>query len=210
MAVKNGRGQEKRRNTANRRPKRIILIAAEGKNKTETHYFKGIRSDGIRFRFTSGNETDPVKMMKRLLKEYEALDPEEDFAFCLVDGDVDPTKDSQIAAADRLANGIRIKQIVSNPCFEVWFLDHYLYTTRQYQSSADVIAELSTVCPGYAKGRQDMYEQTKAALQTAVRNAKKQEQHCLDAGNKPHTSAFQPSTEVYRIMEVIQDLEATE
>ena len=207
MAVKKGRGQEKRRNTASRKPKRIVLIAAEGANKTETNYFKGIRSDAVRFLFTSGNETDPVKLMNRLLKEFGELGLEEDdLAFCLVDGDVNPSKDSQIAAADRLANGTYAKQIVSNPCFEVWFLDHYHYTTRQFRSSADVVAELSTVCPGYAKGRQDMYELTKDALQTAVKNAKKQEQHCLDAGNKPHTSAFQPSTEVYRIMEAIQEI----
>lgn len=210
MAVKKGRGQVKQRGTENRKTKRVILIAAEGKNKTETNYFKGIHSNAVQIWFTSGNETDPVKLMKRLLMEYEELGLEEDdFAFCPVDGDVNPTKDSQIAAADRLANGTYAKQIVSNPCFEVWFLDHYHYTTRQFRSSADVVAELSTVCPGYAKGRQDMYELTKDALQTAVKNAKKQEQHCLDAGNKPHTSAFQPSTEVYRIMEAIQEIEAS-
>ncbi len=39
MAVKKGRGQEKQRNTASRKPKRIVLIAAEGANKTETNYF---------------------------------------------------------------------------------------------------------------------------------------------------------------------------
>lgn len=210
MAVKKGLGQEKRRNTANRRPKRIILLAAEGANKTETNYFKGIRSNAVQIHFTSGNETDPVKLMNRLLDEFRERGLEEgDFAFCLVDSDVNPSKDGQIAAADKLAKGSCAAQIVSNPCFEIWFLDHYRYTTKQFQSSAEVVTELAAVCPGYAKGRQDMYELTKDALQTAVNNAKKQEQHCLDAGNKPHTSAFQPSTEVYRIMEAIQEIESS-
>ena len=210
MAVKKGRGQEKRRNTANRKPKRIILIAAEGTNKTETNYFKGIHSDAVRFLFTSGNETDPVKLMKRLLKEFGELGLEEDdLAFCLVDGDVDPSKDRQIAEADKLAKDTAAKQIVSNPCFEIWYLNHYLFTTRQFHSNAEVEAALLAVFPGYSKSRTDMYDQTKDKLQTAVKNAKKQEMHCVGAGNKPHTSAFQPSTEVYRIIEVIQAIESS-
>lgn len=210
MAVKKGRGQEKRRNTANRRPKRIILIAAEGANKTETNYFKGIRSDAVRFLFTSGNETDPVKLMNRLLKEFGELGLEEDdLAFCLVDGDVNPSKDSQIAEADKLAKDTSAKQIVSNPCFEVWYLDHFRFTMRQFRSSAEVEAALAAEFPGYSKSRPDMYEQTKNKLQTAVANAKRQEQRCKEAGNKPHTASFQPSTEVYRIMEAIQEIEST-
>ena len=210
MAVKKGRGQEKLRNTANRRPKRIILIAAEGTNKTETNYFKGIRSDAVRFLFTSGNETDPVKLMNRLLKEFGELGLEEDdLAFSLVDGDVNPSKDSQIAEADKLAKDTSAKQIVSNPCFEVWYLDHFRFTTKQFRSSAEVETALAAEFPGYSKSRPDMYEQTKDKLQTAVANAKRQEQRCKEAGNKPHTSAFQPSTEVYRIMEAIQEIESS-
>lgn len=136
-------------------------------------------------------------MMKRLLKEYEEQGLEEDdLAFCLVDGDVNPAKDSQIVAADRLANGTYAKQIVSNPCFEVWFLDHYHFTTRQFRSSADVVAELSTLCPGYAKGRQDMYELTKDALQAAIKTPKSRNNTAWTpetSRTHPHSSPAQRS-----------------
>ena len=75
----------------------------------------------------------------------------------------------------------------------------------QLNSEAALAAEF----PGYSKSRPDMYEQTKDKLQTAVANAKRQEQRCKEAGNKLHTSAFQPSTEVYRIMEAIQEIESS-
>ncbi len=210
MAVKKGRGLVKQRDTKNRKRKRIILIAAEGANKTETNYFKGIRSDSVRFMFTSGNETDPVKLMERLLKEYQEQGLEEDdYCFCLVDGDLDQAKDDQIAAADRLAKGSAAVQIVSNPCFEVWFLDHFRFTTKQFHSSSEVVSDLFSNCPEYSKNRLDMFEQTKVRLQTALSNAKRQEQYCKNAGNKPHTYTFQPSTEVYRIMDVLQQIENT-
>ena len=210
MAVKKGRGQEKRRNTRTRKPKRIILIAAEGANKTETNYFRSIQSDAVRIRFTPGNETDPVKLMSRLLKEYRELGLEEDdFAFCLVDGDLDPSKDSQIAEADRIAKGSHAEQIVSNPCFEVWLLDHYRFTTKQFHSSAEVVSDLISECPWYSKNCVTVYERTQDKLHTALANAKKQEKYCQDGGNRPHTALFQPSSEVYRIIEVIQHIETT-
>lgn len=209
MAVKKGRGQEKQRNTKKRTRKRIILIAAEGTNKTETNYFKGIHLDTVRFLFTSGNETDPVKMMKRLLKQFSELGLEnDDFAFCLVDGDLNPSKDSQIAEADKLARDTPIKQIVSNPCFEVWYLDHYHFTTRKFGSCAEVETALAAEFRGYSKNRLDMYERTRDKLQTAIAHAKSQERCCKEAGYKLHTASFQPSTEVYRIMEIVQQIEA--
>lgn len=209
MAIKKGRGQIKRRNTRNRTRKRIVLIAAEGTNKTETNYFKGIHLDKVQFQFTSGNETDPVKLMTRLLKQFSELELEkDDFAFCLVDGDLNPSKDNQIVEADKLARNTSAKQIVSNPCFEVWYLDHYRFTTRQFGSCAEVEAALAAEFRGYSKNRLDMYEQTRDKLQNAIAHAKSQEKHCKEAGYKLHTAPFQPSTEVYRIMEIIQQIEA--
>lgn len=33
-------------------------------------------------------------------------------------------------------------------------------------------------------------------------NAEKMEKHCLDSGHTPHTVAFSPSTDVYKIFEI--------
>ena len=89
--MKTGRGKEKQRDIEKRKRKSTFLFAAEGNNVTEKNYFKAINSDRVHVIFTKGNETDPVKLMNRLIEESKNLDPElGDRAFCLVDADVNP------------------------------------------------------------------------------------------------------------------------
>ena len=208
MVKNSGRGQFKGRNTGSRKRNRIILMAAEGTNKTETQYFRKFSSDSTRIYFTSGNETDPQKMMERLLKECDDRgigNEPGDRAFCLVDNDVNLQKDIQIAVADTMAkkkSGIA-EQIVSNPCFEVWYICHKDYSTKQYSSSNEVIEVTKRRFDGYKKEAPDMYEKTITDINTACENAKKLEQHNLSLGRKPHTAAFLPSTEVYKVIEAI-------
>ena len=73
MAVKNERGKGKQRDSGTRQRKSIVLFATEGNNKTETLYFKNFNQKNIQIKFTRGNETDPEKMMKRLLDEAEDM-----------------------------------------------------------------------------------------------------------------------------------------
>lgn len=205
--MKTGRGKEKQRDIEKRKRKSTFLFAAEGNNVTEKNYFKAINSDRVHVIFTKGNETDPVKLMNRLIEESKNLDPElGDRAFCLVDADMNPVKDQQIADADNAARKTLAVQIVSNPCFEIWFLDHFRYTTTQFRSSADAIAALMDAFPLYAKNNPDMYVRLKDKQDEAIKNAKRQEQHNLDNGRKPHTAKFQPSTEVYKIIEALRSL----
>ena len=115
MAVKNERGKGKQRGSGTRQRKSIVLFAAEGNNKTETLYFRNFNQRNIQVKFTRGNETDPEKMMKRLLDEANDMglgSEPGDFAFSLVDGDVNPKKDAQIARADAMARGKKVIQIV--------------------------------------------------------------------------------------------------
>ena len=123
MPVKNERGKGKQRGTGTRQRKSIVLFATEGNNKTETLYFKNFNQKNLQIKFTRGNETDPEKMMKRLLDEADDMglgSEPGDCAFSLVDGDVNPKKDGQIMRADAMARGTKATQIVSNPCFEIW------------------------------------------------------------------------------------------
>lgn len=94
--------------------------------------------------FVRGNETDPIKMSKHLINDYEYFELNSelgDMAFCVVDGDISIEKEKQIFEADSIIKEIG-KVIVSNPCIEVWFLCHFINSTRQYSSSNDVIKRL--------------------------------------------------------------------
>ncbi len=199
--------QPKSRNTFQRKRKSIILLAAEGKNKTETHYFRSIPSSDHVVKFAPGNYTDPVNMVQALSKEYEEMELDAglgDSAFCLVDSDVDPVKDRQLEKADaRAADGIRI--LVSSPCFEVWYLCHFTASTRQYASNNDVLNALKQYIPEYRKAMPGIWEMIGTKTEIAIQNSKFLEQKCLEKGLKQHTAAFTPSTEVFRIMEILID-----
>ena len=66
--------QPKTRNTHFRKRKRIILLATEGANRTESLYFKSISWQNCVIRFAHGNYTDPVNMVTALKKEYDELE----------------------------------------------------------------------------------------------------------------------------------------
>ena len=149
--------QPKTRNSYQRKRKSVVLLAAEGKNKTETQYFKSIPSPDHVIRFAPGNYTDPVNMVYALRKEYEELELDAelgDAAFCLVDSDVDSAKDRQLEKADTEA-GNRIRVVVSSPCFEVWYLEHFGYTSKPLLNSDEVIKELRKSLPEYMKNHCD-------------------------------------------------------
>lgn len=208
MKEKSSRGQLKGRNIGSRKRNRVILIAAEGKNKTETLYFKSFSPTGTKIHFAPGNETDPQKMMAHLLAECERLgvgDEAGDRAFCLVDHDADAKKDSQIAAADAMARATKgvVAQIISNPCYEVWYLCHKEYSTRQYASSGEVVETVGKRFKDYKKEDPNMYAKTIADVDTAIANAKKLEQYNQGLNRALHTASFMPSTEVYKVVETI-------
>ncbi len=68
MAMNRYRGYKpKKRNSHERRQKRIIVIAAEGNNKTEKLYFRNFSGDNVKVDFVPGGTTDPVNMANELV-----------------------------------------------------------------------------------------------------------------------------------------------
>ncbi len=193
----------KKRNAGNRQRKRIILIATEGANKTETNYFKGFNSKETKIVFVSGNETDPVNMANNLVAEYEKNGLDEklgDLAFYIVDGDLSRDREKQICEADKILRKTG-KTIVSNPCIEVWFLCHYTDSTKQYMSSSEVENRIREYLPEYRKSMKGLKDILDEHIDKAVLNAKRLDVYNQQAGKKLHTYDYQPATEVYKIIE---------
>ncbi len=188
-----------------RKRKRIILIADEGRNKTESNYLKSFDDISFTLRFVSDRSTDPVNLMNSLVnkaKELELSEEYGDMAFCLIDADVNPNKDSQVRQADKIAAKSKTASlIVSNPCFEIWFLCHHGCSSHQYYSSEEVVSALKKIYPDYSKNDERMYSRTIDKVQTASENAKRLEQEALSSGKALHTYQFQPSTEAYKVVE---------
>ena len=147
-----GRRVEHNRRISNDRVRKVrkqkskILIAAEGKNKTEKTYFSNFEDGKKSYNITyaRGNNTDPLKLVKMLIKEIDELKldlQDDDVAYCIFDTDVDTNKNKIIEEAIQLARKNNIKIITSSPCFELWFLLHYDYTTANMDSE-EVIKRL--------------------------------------------------------------------
>lgn len=195
----------KKRNSRTRKEKKIILMITEGNNQTETNYFKRIESTGYRIVFASGNDTDPEKMMKTLSSQYKAkgLSPQKgDLGFSLIDSDCEEFKTMQIQKADKLGSK-HVKQLVSSPCFEIWLLCHFECSTRQYNSSDEVIKYLKNYIKNYSKSDDEMYEKTKNMIPNAIENAEKLDKYCKSLGRTPHTVGFMPSTEINEIIKIL-------
>lgn len=201
MAVKSVPGyRSKPRNTGMRQRRSTILVAAEGRNKTETLYLRDFaREYNQIIAFVPGNYTDPVNMVRALIKEYKKkeLDVEDgDAGYCLIDSDFADTKNIQIALADRIAERYGMRILVSGPCFEIWYLCHYGASTRQYCSGGDVLSEVRKYHPDYKKNMTGMFAATRKKIPEAIKNAERLRVACKEKGLTTHTSAFMPSTEI--------------
>ncbi len=205
-----GRRVEQNRKISNdrvrkiRKPKSKILIATEGKNKTEKTYFSNFE-DGKKsynITFAKGNNTDPLKLVKMLIKEIDKLKldlQDDNAAYCIFDTDVDPIKNKIIEEAIQLAKKNNIKIITSSPCMELWFLLHYDYTTANMDSE-EVIKRLKKYYPKYEKNM-NIYPDVIERIDLAIDHAKKLEKYQIDNKRRIGTVEANPNTEVYKIVE---------
>lgn len=189
-----------------RKQKSKILIAVEGKNKTEKTYFSNFEDGKKTYNITyaRGNNTDPLKLVKMLIKEIDELKldlQDDDVAYCIFDTDVDTNKNKIIEEAIQLARKNNIKIITSSPCFELWFLLHYDYTTANMDSE-EVIKRLKEYYPKYEKNI-NIYPDIIKEIDLAIDRAKKIEKYQIDNNRRIGTVEANPNTEVYKIVEYL-------
>jgi hypothetical protein len=94
------------------------------------------------------------------------------------------------------------------PCFEIWLLLHFTYTTHSFSSAGDdsncelVMDALDRRdrIPGYAKGAPDIFQAIIDKLETAIHNAEKLE----DFHKTSQTD--NPSTKVHHLVQYLKSL----
>lgn len=133
--------------------KRVIVFSFEGKNnKTESLYFSHYKpkdDDYILKTFSSG-VTDPKGMInstKNKRKQYD-YNPNEDLTFIFMDGDNSNRYKQIKCLKENLPKDIKI--IATNPSFELWFLNHFISTTKEY-TNEQLINELKRYVSDYTK-----------------------------------------------------------
>lgn len=197
---------DRKRGNYSRKSKRVILVSYEGKNKTEKIYFNNFcnRENDFIIQIVPGNETDPVNLVKQTIQKKNELGLDlgaDDRAFCIFDTDTKMQKEKQIIEAINLASKYNIKIVTSCPCFEVWLLLHYEYTTG-YLDNDSVISKLRKHNDKYEKNY-NIYSEIKTYVNTAIENAKKLEKYQLKNDREKNSVEANPHTNVYEIIEDI-------
>lgn len=207
---------EMRRREAIRAPYQKVLIVCEGE-KTEPLYFNEIKD---KYEINSANITvsgecgsDPLSVYSHAAdlfqKENDKNDPF-DRVYCVFDQDgynLGPNKYQQ--AIDKISRS-RPKDtfiaITSVPCFEYWFLLHFVYTTApftsvgKYSVGDSVRQELLKYWPEYQKTLKDTFE----FLFPNLERAKAYSKRALTAASRNHTD--NPSTYVHDLVDYLQHI----
>lgn len=198
---------EKKRDTFVKTPKPLLLLIAEGRNVTETQYFRQFQRQHSAFNIkilTPGSATDPDKMLEtleRYWKQYDMSYARGDQGFVVLDLDCNEKKARLI---EKLESGSKIARfIVSNPCFEVWFVLHYRYSTHVYSDGDEVIKDLRRFIPDYQKNT-DVTASLSGMLDTAMENARKLVEYCEEMGYHWPSNECNPRTDVPAIIHEIK------
>ncbi len=199
--------ERKRRNTENRKQKPIILIVAEGENVTETQYFKSFQKQNgkCNIRLTIAKHiTDPEGMLRAIQIRWKemGLDARKgDRAYVVLDLDCNDDKAQLIKRIQATAKETRF--IISNPCFEVWFLLHFKYSTKQFANSDEVIRNLKVYIPGYRKNL-DVSETIDSMREQAKVNAKKLRDYFDELGYEWPSNDCNPCTDIDILLNKIE------
>lgn len=194
-----------------RKERNIIVLGCEGKNnRTEELYFTNLerKYKNYHFIFACG-KNDPVGIVKQTIEKAKRNNiniKEGDLAFCVFDVDVDRTKEKNIDSARSTASNSKycIELITSNPCFELWYLQHFAYSTKPFNNSDETIKELNKYINNYSKTR-DYNDLLLPKTNDAIINATKIIEHHKKYGNEKNRAYFNPSTYVHKIVMRICD-----
>jgi hypothetical protein len=202
-----------RREKAKRDPYKRSLIVCEGK-KTEPYYLRGLCQE---LRLNPRNVViedrksglDPKSLVTFAIETFKK---EKDFddVFCVFDKDkhVSYNDALEIIRVVRLAGGATLHAITSVPCFEIWLLLHFTYTTRPFSAAGsasncalviDALDRRDRIS-GYDKGSEYIFQTISDKMEKAILNAEKLE-------NFHKTSRTDnPSTQVHHLVQYLRSL----
>ena len=197
----------KKRNIARRCEKPVYLLVVEGWNVTESSYFQGFQcqESSVNIKILRPNSvTDPKKMLSELRKKQKSLQlnlKKGDKLFLIADLDCDEEKAKTIR--ELMEKNKDVDFIISNPCFEIWFLMHFVYSTKSFIDGKALIKELKKYIPDYEKNA-DVAEILSYKTETAIKNAEKLEQYFESMGAQWPGEECNPRTDVHRIVDKLK------
>lgn len=212
-----GRGKIERRGSKPRRTKPVILIVTEGE-KSEPKYFEHFRTrqNNVEVRVVpnskNGSKTDYLNLIRkasRICKDDDLSPKSGDSVWIVADGDVNyqaadaiKKKNEALTQARATAEKEAYSLLISNPCFELWYLLHLRYTTAHLPDYDAVKKALEQAGIKDYEKHNDLYGQLASRTSEAITRAKRLETYQVENGfNVPLGLDANPFTEVYRLVE---------
>ena len=148
-------------------------------------------------------KSDPLSIVETAIEEKDKGDYES--VWCVFDLDTIEKNKEIKAEVKRKAKKGNIHIADSFPCFEIWYLLHYNYSTTSYSSSAQVISELKKHIGDYCEQqtwirKKNLFEFLQDKLASAKENAKR-----LDEYNKTNNVENGTKCSIYSLWYKIED-----
>lgn len=199
--------ERRHRNKEIRKRKSFVVIACEGKNRTETIYFNNYASRKCIIKFATGIHTNPLGMAKDLVKYMKNEDISIEYGdkiYLLIDTDINENKNEQIKKAREICDKNGIELITSIPTFEVWYLLHFGFMTKVFQSSKQVKDNVKEKMKNYSESM-NIFPKIMKKTNKAIENAKKLEKFHIENGKNLFSDECNPYTGVYKIVEELEN-----
>jgi len=193
----------KTKKTNTRADNKVVLIVCEGR-ETEKNYFNNYNRKDRRDR--------PVKIIKgvsgqnftelvnRCKNEMIKIDAKKVDAYIVVDVDGRPENNLQRLKKD--ADSIGSKVIISNPCFEFWYLIHFEDTAANMATYKNLEPKLLKYIKDYDKSK-NYFDILEPLTDEAIKRAERLENKNID-DNKKSITGRNPSTEVYKLVKALR------
>lgn len=201
------------RREASKAPYDTYLIVCEG--ETERNYFIGLikyyRLNVANVISIKAKGSAPINVIQHGIN-YSETHSNIDHVICVFDRDDHKTYHEAIKILEnhKPSRGSKSKPvfqaITSSPCFEIWILLHFIYTSQEFgrtgnKSSADnLIKSLKNHFPEYTKANENLFSTLVTKLPQALKNAKK-----LLKENE-ETGSVSPETKIHLLVEKLMNL----
>lgn len=196
---------------AKKSPYETILIICED-SKSSYYYFneliKSLRLNTANVVIVPSRGSAPISVVEHSI-EIVKNSPYIDRVACVFDRDNHESYERAIKIINSHRpkrndkNKPTYKAITSTPCFEIWLLLHFLYTTRAYHSAGNksaadnLISDLEKKFPSYTKGTAYWFKKLNDKLNIAMKHAKQLEQH------NNQTNSVNPATNIHELVEYL-------
>ncbi len=186
-----------------RKQRDIVIIVCQGK-RTEPNYFEHFKRESNFVLYIKKRAEDPMSLMEyaKYLQEVEFDLGPKDRIFCVYD--VNSSSEEELNKAKEKARKYGVISCISNPCFELWYLLHFIYSTSCLNSYSDVKNELLKYIKNYEKSK-DVHNLLISKQRDAINNAKRLEKYHIREEIKT-IRRRNPSTQVYVIVDYLNKI----